>query len=64
MGAIDFQSSDVRADTSSRSDDVREADSATIPVKEHQLTVVTVGKRKDEAARVSITMAEIEMPTR
>jgi hypothetical protein len=40
---IDIQSSDLRADTTTRSDDVRNADSATIPVKEEQLTV---GKRK------------------
>lgn len=48
---IDFQSSDVRADTSNRSDDIRQTDSATIPVKEEELTV---GKRKVEGARVRI----------
>jgi hypothetical protein len=37
---IDFQSSEVRADTSRRSDDIRNAESATIPVKEEQLTLI------------------------
>ena len=36
---IDFESSDVRADTSRRADDLRQADSGTIPVKEEPLTV-------------------------
>ena len=57
---IDFQSSDVRADTiRARSDDFRQADSATIPVKEERLTV---GKRKVEGARVRIYGRVVEKP--
>ena len=56
---IDFQSSDVRADTRARSDDLRQADSATIPVKEERLTV---GKRKVEGARVRIYGRVVEKP--
>jgi uncharacterized protein (TIGR02271 family) len=56
---IDFQSSDMRADTSRRSNDVRESDSATIPVKKEQLTV---GKRKVEGARVRIYGRVVEKP--
>jgi uncharacterized protein (TIGR02271 family) len=56
---IDFQSSDVRADTSRRLDNVRQSDSATIPVKEEQLTV---GKRKVEDARVRIYGRVVEKP--
>jgi stress response protein YsnF len=55
----DFQSSEVRADTSRRSDDIRNAESATIPVKEEQLTV---GKRKVEGARVRIYGRVVEKP--
>jgi uncharacterized protein (TIGR02271 family) len=56
---IDFRSSDVRADTSRRWDDVRQADSATIPVKEEQLIL---GKRKVEGARVRIYGRVLEKP--
>jgi uncharacterized protein (TIGR02271 family) len=56
---IDFESSDVRADTSRRADDLRQADSATIPVKEERLTV---GKRKVEGARVRIYGRIVETP--
>ena len=56
---IDFQSSDMRADTSRGPDDLRQRDSATIPVKEEQLTV---GKRKIEGARVRIYGRVVEKP--
>jgi uncharacterized protein (TIGR02271 family) len=56
---IDFQSSEVRADRSRRSDDIRSAESATIPVKEEHLTV---GKRKVEGARVRIYGRVVEKP--
>jgi uncharacterized protein (TIGR02271 family) len=56
---IDFQPSDLRADTSTRSADDRHADSATIPVKEEQLTI---GKRKVEGARVRIYGRVVERP--
>lgn len=56
---IDLQSADLRADAIRESDNIRNSESATIPVKEEQLVV---GKRKVEGARVRIYGRIVEKP--